>query len=261
VSPVLELSQITAYRGETKALDRLSLRLEAGEHTVILGPNGSGKSTLLKLLSREIYPVVEEGSGMRLFGEERWNVWDLRARLGLVSHELQHGYRGNVPGTDVVLSGLYASVGVWEHQSYSDVERERAQRIMTQLGIAELASRPFGKMSTGQQRRFLLARALIHEPDTLVLDEPTSGLDIAGCFQYMEFLRELMRAGRTVLLVTHHMHEIPPEVTRVVLLKGGRVAGDGPKRAVLTSERLSELFEASIRLIEADGHFQVVPGG
>lgn len=257
---IVELRNITAYRGDTCVFDGLSLDLDVGENAVVLGPNGSGKSTLLKLLSREIYPVVRSDSQMRLFGRERWDVWDLRSHLGIVSHELQHTYRGAVRGIDVVLSGLYASVGVYDHQPFSESDVERAHAIARSLDIGALAERPFGKMSTGQQRRFLLARALIHGPDTLVLDEPTSGLDLTACFHYLDTIRSLMREGKTLILVTHHLHEIPPEITRVILLKAGRIVADGEKATILTSQALSELFDVPVRVIESDGYYQALPG-
>lgn len=257
---IIEIRNATVYRDETRVFDGLSLEVEAGEHTAILGPNGSGKSTLLKLLSQEIYPVAQDGTYLRLFGQERWNVWELRRHLGIVSNDLQHRYTGYALGLNVVLSGLYASIDVWPHERFEPEEIERAHRLMETLGVAELKDRPFDAMSTGQQRRLLLGRALIRDPDALVLDEPTSGLDLRASFLYLDLVRALMRAGKTVILVTHHLYEIPPEIARVVLLKEGRVLADGPKARVLTSEALTELFEFPIRLIEVDGSYQAIPG-
>ena len=257
---IIDIRNATVYRGDTRVFDRLSLTVAAGEHTAILGPNGAGKSTLLKLLSREIYPVAADDSRVRLFGEERGSVWDLRAHLGIVSADQQRVYSAAAPGLHVVLSGLYASVGVWQHQQYEPAQIERARVLLAELGIAALAERPFGTLSTGEQRRCLLARALINDPDTLVLDEPTSGLDLKACFQYLELVRSLMHGGKTVLLVTHHVHEIPPEIVRVVLLKGGRIVADGPKHKVMNETALRDVFEVGLQLIERDGFYQVLPG-
>jgi iron complex transport system ATP-binding protein len=255
---ILSLRDVTAYRGDTRVFDGLSLDIGRGGHTAILGPNGSGKSTFLKLLSRDIHPVAREGSWLTIFGRERWNLWELREHLGIVSNDLQLEYEGAVAGLDVVLSGYHSSVGTW-HQRFSPAELERARAVLALLGVADLAARPFAQMSTGQQRRLLLGRALVHDPDTLVLDEPTSGLDLEACFHYLGIVRRLMREAKTVVLVTHHVHEIPPEIERVVLLKEGRVVADGDKRRVLTSEALSGLFGIAIELVERKGFFQAMP--
>ena len=257
---IIEIKNATVYRGSTRVFDNLSLEITRGCHTVILGPNGAGKSTLLLLLSREIYPVQRDGSYIRVFGQERWNVWDLRAHFGIVSHDLQQQYLGYVRGVHVILSGYYASMDTWGHQAFSAEDRARAIRIMEMLGVPALKDRAFEAMSTGEQRRFLLGRALVNDPDTLILDEPTSGLDLQACFQYLHLVRDLMRAGKTVILVTHHIHEIPPEMSRVVLLKGGTVLADGEKADILTSANLSRLFDTSIELVQANGFYQALPG-
>lgn len=256
---IIELRNVTAYRGDTRVFHNFSLELEPGCNTAILGPNGAGKTTLLKLLAREIYPVAEEGSAMRILGKERWNVWELRAHLGIVSHDLQREYAGHATGLNVVLSGFYSSVDIWAHQQFSDVQRQRAHAVLALLGIETLRNKLYAAMSTGEQRRFLLGRALVNDPDTLVLDEPTSGLDLKACFQYIALVRGLMRAGKTVILVTHHIHEIPPEIGRVVLLQHGRVMADGAKADVLTDGNLTRLFDTPIRLVQANGFYQAMP--
>jgi iron complex transport system ATP-binding protein len=258
---IIEIKHITAYRGHTRVFNDLSLDIATGCHTAILGPNGAGKSTLLKLLSRDIYPVQRQGSSIRLFGQERWNLFDLRAHFGIVSHDLQHEYWGHVRSLSVILSGYYSSTDTWAHQQFSADDRARAEDIMERLGVAQLKDRTFATMSTGEQRRFLLGRALINDPDTLLLDEPTSGLDLKACFQYLDIVRGLMQAGKTVILVTHHIHEIPPEVSRVVLLKDGTVVADGAKEEILTSARLSRLLNTPIELVRANGFYQAMPGG
>jgi iron complex transport system ATP-binding protein len=257
---IIEMNDVTAYRGHTRALSNLSLKITSGCHTVILGPNGAGKSTLLKLVSREVYPIHRDGSYVRVFGRDRWDVWELRTHFGIISHDLQQEYIGHVRGMQVILSGYYASIGTWDHQQFSAESQARAMHIMDMLHVADLRDRAFATMSTGEQRRFLLGRALVHDPETLILDEPTSGLDLKACFQYLNIIRSLMRAGKTIILVTHHIHEIPPEVSRVVLLKGGEVVADGDKSALLTSDRLSHLFDTPVALVQANGFYQAMPG-
>ncbi len=256
---ILEVQNITAYRGETRVFHELSLDISRGSNTVILGPNGAGKSTLLQLVTRELYPVQQEDSYLRLFGRERWNIQELRGRLGIVSHDLQTRYLGRARGAEVILSGLYSSIDIYRYQEFADEDRRRADRIMDRLDISELSERAFSALSTGQQRRFLLGRALINDPDVLVLDEPTNSLDLTGTFKYLATLRSLIRRGRTVILATHHIHEIPPEIDRVVLLKEGAVMADGPTSEVLTDEHLSKLFDTSVRLVHVNGYYQAVP--
>jgi iron complex transport system ATP-binding protein len=256
---IIEIKNVTAYHGQTRVFSDLSLAIPQGCHTVILGPNGAGKSTLLKLLSRELYPVQRDGSYIRLFGQERWNVWELRTHFGIISNDLQQQYQGNALGLNVILSGYYSSIDTAAYQQFSPEDKDRAHRIMHMLGVAALQDRAFSAMSTGEQRRFLLGRALINDPDTLVLDEPTSGIDLKACFQYLDIIRGLMRAGKTIILVTHHIHEIPPEVSRVVLLKDGAVMADGEKPTVLSSQNLSTLFDTPIKLVQANGFYQAFP--
>ncbi len=165
-----------------------------------------------------------------------------------------------VTGLKVVLSGFYASIGIYGHQEYSYGQLARADEVLADLGAAGLRDRRFGEMSTGEQRRCLLGRALVHDPTALVLDEPTSGLDLTATFHYLDLVRQCMRKGKTVLLVTHHIHEIPPEIQRVVLLKKGKLLHDGPKKALLTESHLSELFECPVALVEKNGWYQAVPG-
>jgi iron complex transport system ATP-binding protein len=259
-SPFIEIERATVYRGDTCVFHDLSLAIDEGTHAAILGPNGAGKSTFLKLLAGEVHPVPHDETHIRLFGEKQWNVWDVRKRLGLVSHDLQHQYMEQVTGLKVVLSGYYASIGIYGHQDFRYAQIARAHTVMEELGIGFLIDRRFADMSTGEQRRCLLGRALVHEPTALVLDEPTSGLDLTATFHYLDLVRGFMKKGKTVLLVTHHIHEIPPEIERVLLLKEGRVLQDGDKASVLTEANLSLLFGCSVALAQANGWYQALPG-
>jgi len=256
---ILEIQNATIYRGENLVFERLNLSIEFGCHTAILGPNGAGKTTLMKLLAREVYPVLQDGSFVRLLGNDDWNVWDLRAHLGIVSGDLQQEYLPHTTGLRVILSGLFSSIDLWPGMEPTREQYQHAEQLLAQLGVEELRDRPFGEMSTGQQRRLLLGRALIHRPQALLLDEPTTGLDLKACFQYLQAIRDLMQAGTTVILVTQHIHEIPPEILRVILLGRGHLAADGAKEDVLTSRNLSELYDIPVEVIQSDGFYQAVP--
>ena len=257
---IIDFQNITVFQGRNKVLDEFSLTIDESQSTVILGPNGSGKTTLLKLLNRELYIVEEKNSSLKIFEKERWNVDDLRSNLGVVSQYLQYGYSNSAIGLYVVLSGFYSSDGIWQHQKFDDSKLNRAKEVMDLLSITELQDREFSTMSTGEQRKFLLARSLVNDPAVLVFDEPTSGLDMSTCFQYLEIIRELIGMGKKVILVTHHIHEIPPEVSRVILLKEGRVIEDGDKNQILTNTNLTNLFDWPIQVIEENGYYQAIPG-
>lgn len=259
-SPILDIQHATVYRGDTSVFSDFSLSLHEGEHVAILGPNGAGKSTLLKLLAGEVHPFPNDETHIRLFGEEQWNVWDVRKRLGMVSHDLQRQYMDQVIGLKVILSGFYASIGTYRHQDFTYAQIAMADKMLEEMGAGSLRERRFGEMSTGEQRRCLLGRALVHDPTALVLDEPTSGLDLTATFHYLDLVRAHMKRGKTLLLVTHHIHEIPPEVERVVLLKQGKILQDGGKGSVLTEANLSLLFDRSVSLAQANGWYQALPG-
>ncbi len=258
-APLLELAGVTVLRGDRRALDGVALAIPRGQNTAVLGPNGAGKSTLLRMLNGEFFPLRRPGVRMRLLGRDRWNVFDVRRQLGVVSHELQATHHGWLSGLDVVCSGFFASVGVYRHQGLTDTQQRKAETAAAGQGAGDLLERRFDTLSSGEQRRLLLARALVHEPHTLLLDEPATGLDLKAAFGLMGRLRVLAAAGTTLIIATHHVDQIPPEVERVVLLKAGRVFADGPKDEVLTSETLSELFEVDVQLVEREGHFQLLP--
>jgi len=258
---LLDIRNATIYRGETRVFHRLDLTIDQHEQVAILGPNGSGKTTLLKVINREIYPVAADGSWVRIFGRSSWNVWDLRSRIGIVSHDLQARYRDATTALHVVLSGYLSSVGV--HGALTDritsEQTAKAREIMADLGIDHLAGTPLRQMSTGQQRRCLLGRALVHEPDTLILDEPTAGLDLTASFDYLARIRQLVAKGRNIVLVTHLLNEIPPEIERVILIRQGMIVADGPKAQVLTVDNLELAYETRIRLARVDDYWLAYP--
>ena len=259
---LLEIQNATIWRGSSRVFERLTLDIEQHERVAILGPNGCGKTTLLKTINRELYPVVEPGSYIRVLGKDKWNVWELRKRIGVVSNDLHQRYTPTTTAIEVVVSGFHSSIGV--HGIIATrVNRERVDASMNALqdiGIAELRNTQLRHMSSGQQRRCLLARALVHDPATRILDEPTAGLDFAASFDYLQRIRELARRGRNIVIVTHHLNEIPPELDRVILLKQGNVVADGPKSEVLTSESLSDVYDTAIRVAEVDGYYLAYPG-
>jgi iron complex transport system ATP-binding protein len=252
---LLELEKVTVMRGERAALSDVSLRIRTGEHVCILGPNGCGKSTLIKTITRECYPVAREGSWMRILGRERWDIFELRSHMGIVTPDLLSSCTSDSTGQDVVLSGFFSSTRIFPHHQPEARHVEKARAALERLGIGHLSGRPVAQMSSGEAKRTLIARALVHEPHTLVFDEPSNALDIAAQFRLRDTMRELARSGLAILLVTHHVSEIIPEMERVILLRDGRTLADGGKEAVLTEDRLRRLFETEIRLERSDGFF------
>jgi iron complex transport system ATP-binding protein len=249
---LLEIDHASVMQGGRRVLDHLSLRIAAGQHTAILGPNGSGKSTLVKLIARQLYPEAagEAPGSVHIFGRSRWAVADLRRLIGIVSPAVQHDYTTDTPVEvlDAVVSGFFAARGVARHHHVTAAMRERADEVLQQLGAGHLAGRPMDSLSTGEARRVLIARALVHRPRALLLDEPCAGLDLASRRSFMESLRALARAGTTLVLVTHHVEEIVPEIDRIVLLRDGHVLADGDKAATLTDARLSATFGMPVQV-------------
>lgn len=258
---LLEMRNATLCRGEHRVLENFSLRIEQGEHVAILGPNGAGKTTLIKALIRELYPRADAGMVFRILGRDTWNVWDLRRQIGFVSAELQHRYHDNVRVRDVVLSGFLSSIGVHgiAGQGIRPGDRARADEVIEDLSLGALADRRFGRLSTGQQRLALVGRALVHEPSTLVLDEPCAGLDFGASFDVMRRIRELAAGGLSLVIVTHHLDEIPPEVERIVLLKNGAILADGSPGEVLTNARLSDAYGTPIRVFRNGDRYFATP--
>lgn len=255
--PLLELQHADVWRGDQRVFHDLSLTFRSDESVAILGPNGAGKSTLIKLITGELRAAAEPGTIARLFGEDLWSLEDLRHRLGLVSPEETQRFDPEEPAEGVVLSSLRGAFGLTKWMRFSKADRQRALAAMVKSGVETLARRPYGELSSGEKRRFLLARALVHEPQALLLDEPTTALDFPSAFAFIGIVRELIRSGHGVLWVTHHPAEIPPETERVILLKQGRIFADGPPRKVLSSPILSGLYDLPLRVSWSRGFCQV----
>lgn len=252
---ILELENVYVQRGEWLALNGLTLNVRAGEHVAILGPNGSGKSTLIKTITRECYPLLKPDSTLRILGQKNWNIFDLRSHLGVVSNDLMARCSRDITGRELVLSGFFGSIGIWPNHQVEPEMEAAAQNAMERLGVDHLSSRWLDELSSGEARRLLIARALIHNPDTLLLDEPTTSLDLPALHEVRSRLRDLTEHGVGLLLVTHHLDDIIPEIDRVILLRHGKVLEDGPKQEMLTSERLSAMFGVSVEVVQRHGYY------
>ncbi len=261
-TPLLSIHAATVVKGQSTLLDDLNLEIACGEHTAILGPNGSGKSSLIRLLTREYYPLARSRSGdissVRILGQERWNVASLRTLLGIVSSELHQTFTRSaegITGKEAVLSGLFGSVGLGANHVITELMHAQADAALVGMEATHLRDQTMETMSTGEARRILIARALVPDPQALLLDEPTTGLDLIATRRFMETIRTVAQRGKTVLLVTHHIQEIIPEVERVILLRNGRVFRDGRKEDMLSPETLSELYRSRVTVTRSANGF------
>jgi iron complex transport system ATP-binding protein len=254
---LLDMRRVSVMRGERVVLHELDLRIGVGEHVAILGPNGCGKSTFIKTVTRECYPLARDGSAMTLLGRDRWNVFELRSALGIVSNDLMTTCTRDLTGLEVVLSGFFSSIGVWPNHEVTPEMREKAADILARLDASHLAERLVTEMSSGEARRMMIGRALVHDPKALIFDEPGNSLDVSAQHELGEIMRQLAAKGTGIILVTHHLADIIPEIERVVLMRAGRVVADGPKDEVLTETALAELFGVRVTLARRDGYYHL----
>lgn len=247
---IAEFKNLFVSYGEGDVLHGVSLDIDSLEHTAILGANGSGKSTLIKLFSNDIYPRIREGSSKKMFGQERWSIFELKSRLGIITNDFHYYAQNMAPNIscfELVVSSFFSSIGVIDHQEYTDEMKDKATAAIDRVGIGHLTHKLLCEMSTGELRKCLIARALALEPQALLLDEPTVGLDIRAQLEFLEGVRALAKE-KTIIIITHHVEEIFPEIKKVLLLKDGKIFKYGTKEEVLTSQNLSETFGVSVEL-------------
>jgi iron complex transport system ATP-binding protein len=258
-SPLLSISEATVVKSGKRILDNLTLNVLLGSHTAILGANGSGKSSLIKLITRQYYPIArrDDKPTVSILGKDRWDVFELRSFLGIVSADLFQDFiqLPETTGIEATLSGYFAAIGLAPHHKVTDAMRQGAYDALDRVNARHLENRPIGEMSTGEARRILIARAIVTKPIALILDEPTTGLDIAARDRFLRIIRGLAEGGTTIVMVTHHVEEILPEIEHVIYLKSGRVLADGSKSQLMTAKRLSELFDAKIALHRSGGYY------
>jgi iron complex transport system ATP-binding protein len=255
--PLLDLQNIQVCRGTRVVLDGFNLRIQSGEHVAILGPNGCGKSTLIKTICRECYPVIRQDSSMKILGEETWNVFDLRPLLGIVSNDLMGWCTGEAVGRDVVLSGFFSSNDVYPNHLVTPEMLGKADAALAQLDIPHLADRAVQEMSSGEARRVLVARALVHQPRALLFDEPSNSLDLFAKKMLRETMSQLAQSGIGIVLVTHDLSDVIPEIDRVLLMSQGGIVADGKKADILQSNLLSRVFGLHVQVERRDGYYHL----
>lgn len=244
---------------EQNVLHDICLCITEGQHTAILGANGSGKSTLLKLFSNDIYPRFHEGMRKEVFGKRIWDIWELKRHLGIITNDLHYQFTERASflnGFEVALSGFFSSFHIYEHQELLPLHVNKAQEVLHFLGIEHLHHKKISEMSTGEVRKCIIARALVHEPRAMILDEPTVGLDIKAQLEFVALLRKIA-TQRTIILITHHLEEIFEEVSNVVLLKEGCIYKQGEKKALLSDEHLSHTFGVPLHVSVQNGRYVI----
>lgn len=264
--PFLKMSNVNVALGDKIVLHDINLTIQTGEHVAILGANGCGKSTLIRTMTCELYPIVQPGMEVRIFGRPRWDLTQLRKHFGVVSDNLPGlqslanrtpdsagSTTGRTTGFDSVLAGFFSASTLWPNLVITPEMRERAAEALARINATYLAHQPIGEMSAGEKRRILIARALVHRPQQLLLDEPSNALDLAAQRNLRESMRQLIHQGTGLILVTHHLNDIPPEIERVILMQKGRILQDGPRKDLLTAPVLSELLGTEVRIGEEEG--------
>jgi iron complex transport system ATP-binding protein len=252
---VIELAGVSVVRGGQTLLDDVSWVVEETERWVVLGPNGAGKTTLLQVVGAQIHPtsgiagVLDEVLGAT-------DVFELRPRIGLTSAAIADRIPRSEPVRDVVVSASYAVLGRWRER-YDELDHERALALLAELGIAHLVDRTFGTLSEGERKRVQIARALMADPELLLLDEPAAGLDLGGREDLVETLSVLAyeESAPATVLVSHHVEEIPPGFTHVLLLRKGTVVASGPLESTLTERTLSKTFGMHLELAASNGRW------
>lgn len=252
-SEFLELRHVDVARGERVVLHDLNLTVRTGEHVAILGPNGCGKSTLIMTMTCQLYPMVRPGMVVRIFGRERWDLTELRRHFGVVGAgpmgaEMPGERTSVTTGLDAVIAGFFAASTLWPNLHVTEQMREQAKEALERMEASHLAAQLVGEMSAGEKRRILIARALVHRPRQLLLDEPSNALDLAAQRELRNTLRRLVKEGTGLVLVTHHLGDILPEIERVILMRSGRIVADGAREELLREARLSDLFQAPVRI-------------
>lgn len=250
-----QMNDVVVRRGDKVLLDSVSFQANEGERWVVLGPNGAGKSTLIRLLAARLHPT---SGSVNLLEEKmgRTDVFELRPLLGLASQELADSIPTQEKVIDVVVTASYSVVGRWREE-YDPEDLDRAKTLLSVFGVAHLAERTFGTLSTGEKKRVLSARAIMTDPELLLLDEPASGLDVGGREELMRSLSTLAQDPATpvTVMVTHHLEEIPAGFTHALLLREGGVVAAGPVGDVLTSQNLTRTFGLPLVVEEKGGRW------
>lgn len=258
MEPLFQLHNAEVRREGKTILSVDSFTLNRGENIALLGPNGAGKSTFIHLLTREVFPLYKDEPPVLFKGKDRATLEEIKSSLGVVSSTMQNQITVHLPCVDIVCGGLFGALGIPKHCSVTEESREKAYAVLELLGVKHLAERDVMTLSSGQARRVLIARALIHDPEVLVFDEPTTSLDPEGMYYVRKAMRDLVNIGKSIVLVTHYPEDIIPEIKRVVMIKEGKLFADDTKEKLLTSDNMTKLFDVPLRILAQDKYYSLV---
>ncbi|MBQ8373929.1 MAG: ATP-binding cassette domain-containing protein [Candidatus Methanomethylophilaceae archaeon] len=255
----LELRNVSVVKDGRYILKSVDLDIMKGENVAVIGPNGSGKTTLIKLLRGDIHPYYDEDSpaSMRIFGMERWNLFDVRSRMGVVSMDLQNMFRTDTKVYEVICSGFFNSLDVFRNHTVTEEMVSKVHSCALMMGIDDLLTREIENLSLGEMRRALIARAMVTDPDLLVLDEPMTGLDIVMKSKFRAMFDILIEKGVSIVMITHELTDIPTSVRRIVMIRDGEVFADGPKEELLTDTLVSDLYGEPIKVESNQGIYRM----
>jgi iron complex transport system ATP-binding protein len=249
---LISLEKVSVIKNGKYILRHIDWSMNENENWAIIGENGSGKSFLLRLLSANLHS--SKGT-VKVFGKQfgQVNLWDLKKNIGLVSDLLQTQYHNRTRVIDVVYSGYFSSIGLYEN--IDSRMKKSAYKILKFLGIYHLKDRIFGELSHGEQRRVLIARSLVFNPKLLVLDEPCTGLDIPAREEFLKTIEKLVKKGHNVIFVTHHIEEVMPFINRILFMKNGKIFGKGTKKEMMKEEKLNKVLGHKFKLIYKNGRY------
>lgn len=255
----LELRDVSIVKDGNHILRDVDLDIYRGENVAVIGPNGSGKTTLIKLLRGDLRPYYDEEHPalMRIFGMDRWNLFDVRSRMGVVSMDLQSSFRSDTKVNEVICSGFFNSLDVFRNHKVTEDMVRAVYDAAVMMGIEGILDREIENLSLGEMRRALIARAMVTKPDLLVLDEPMTGLDIVMKSRFRAMFDILISRGVSIVMITHDLTDIPESVKRIVMIRHGEVFADGDKTDLLTDERISELYDAPIKVECQNGIYRM----
>jgi iron complex transport system ATP-binding protein len=256
MNTLIELQDVSIVRDKKTILDKINWKVLDNENWAVIGRNGAGKSFLLRLLSANLF---QSSGTVKIFDEEfgKVNIWELKKKIGFISDLLQKEYNENTKAINVVYSGFFASNGLYEE--VTPKMEKRSDEILDFLEIQDLKNRAYGKLSQGEQRRVLIARAIVFKPKLLIFDEPCTGLDIASREEFLSTVEKLVEKGHNIIFVTHHIEEIIPSINKVLFLKEGKVFECGNKKEMMKENHLNNVLEFKFKINEKNDRFWAEP--
>ena len=250
-----EAKNINCFKNGLQVIKDLNLKIAYSENVILIGPNGSGKSSLIEVINRNIYPVVDNESILKIFDKELINLWEVRKKISTVNNDIKKRIRPNLKVFDLILSGLYGKYCFISNKSERDLYK--VESIIENMHISNLSKKNFSYLSDGEKQISLIARALIKKPDILILDEPVANLDYKSKFFVIDKINELSKLNTKILCVTHDISMITTIYDRVIMLKDGKIIADGYQNKVINSENLQKLYGIEVEVTKDNGLWNI----